>query len=232
MGVTEDSNHNGNGKLVKNDVHTIIPEVIPTRIYGTSDFVALNMKCTSDGCSLRTYVRAPRLVSHSFFLQDFFYGQCTAQQLFGLKEEIDELRSRIDGSSLTYLGVQNCKCASKNDSHSLASVARRAVNISVLATAMLPKDKTSLKLIHECDRQARRASTVIIRGLPLVSDEDANKMTLFASIGVNIDKDFEIRSTRLPAKRSDTPPWLMVVTNESYSDLIIKNAIKLKNSEF
>ncbi|KAI0988715.1 hypothetical protein GJ496_000321 [Pomphorhynchus laevis] len=54
----------------------------------TSDFVTLDMECTSYGCRLRTYVKAPRSVSRSFFVQEFFCGQCMAQKLSGLKEKL------------------------------------------------------------------------------------------------------------------------------------------------
>ncbi|KAI0984102.1 hypothetical protein GJ496_009352 [Pomphorhynchus laevis] len=88
MVVIDDLNHNGNRKLVTNDFHTMLPQVIPTRIHDTSDFVTLDMECTYYGCGLRTY--------NSFVVS-------ARRRNSGLKKEIDELQSRIDDSSLTNL---------------------------------------------------------------------------------------------------------------------------------
>ncbi|KAI0985659.1 hypothetical protein GJ496_007943 [Pomphorhynchus laevis] len=103
----------------------------------------------------------------------------------------------------------------------------------VLATSKINKNTAPLEYLREQDRHNKRASNVLIKGLPESENELMSVKELFDSVGVVLNRDTRLVYRRLIAKRQDSPPWLIVTTNEITINNLLSRAWKLiDNNKF
>ncbi|KAI0979679.1 hypothetical protein GJ496_000133 [Pomphorhynchus laevis] len=80
------------------------------------------------------------------------------------------------------------------------------------------------------DRYNKRVSNVLINGLPESENELVSANELFDSVGVVLNRDTRLVYRRLIAKRQDSPPWLIVTTDEITTNNPLSRAWKLKDN--
>ncbi|KAI0984644.1 hypothetical protein GJ496_001630 [Pomphorhynchus laevis] len=84
---------------------------------------------------------------------------------------------------------------------------------SVMTTSKIDKDTAFLEYIREQNRHNKRASNILIKGLPESENELMSVKELFDSVG-----------------RQDSPPWLIVNTDEITTNNLLSRAWKLKDN--
>lgn len=202
-----------------------------------SDFVTHEIKCTNENCSLYTVIRVPVRISREFFQQDFLCGTCAASKISYIMEELKKQEGLIKSleSDFAALKLSIPESSSQHieniSKRSFAEVVRREVTRSVIAASSASVQNNSpLNIIKACESQAKRSNTVIIRNLPISEDEQKSIQALFREIGFVLPADKKFSFFRLPAKRSDVPPWLLISLDGHYVDTIIRSAHRLKSS--